>query len=130
MNIKAEDTCSLCNEVTETILHLFWDCEVSKQFWIELRRYINNRCGLNIKEWNTFEIIFGSRNLDTVTNLILLQAKLFLYYNKMKKQRPCFESFKRQLKSRYQIERYNAIKNLKLQTFEAVWENYKNLAHE
>ena len=77
MNIQAKDTCSLCHEVTKTILHLFWDCEVSKQFWIELRRYINNRCGLNIKEWNTFEIIFGSRNLDTVTNLILLQAKLF-----------------------------------------------------
>lgn len=128
MNILDEDICSLCNDEQETLIHLFWHCEVSQQFWRDLKEYINTKCNLTYDNWTAYDIIFGNPKLHKVVNLILLQAKLFLYYNKIKKQRPCFESFKKQIYTRYQTERFIANKNYQLPKFETLWENFKNLA--
>ena len=127
MNIVAVDTCNLCKNAPETLIHLFWHCEVSKNFWTQLINYINNKCNMNLVEWTAPEILFGSHKLDSAISIILLQAKLFLYFNKINSRIPCFESFKKQIVSRYQIERYSAVKNSQLPKFEAMWGKYKNL---
>ena len=129
MNIVTDDTCNLCKNYPETLLHLFWQCEVSKQFWSQLLNYINNTCNLNMVGWTAFEVLFGSRKLDSAINLILLQAKLFLYFNKVKNQIPSFESFKKQIASRYKTERYIASKNFQLPKFDALWGKYKSLCN-
>ena len=129
MNIATEDTCSLCNNAPETLIHLFWYCEVSSEFWTTLHNYLDNTCNMRLADWSAYEIMFGSPKLDVVVNTVLLQAKLFLYYNKMKNQRPCFDHFKRKLRSRYHIERYNAIKNCQLPKFDALWEKFINLVN-
>ena len=48
-----------------------------------------------MREWTADDSLFGSQRMDTVINNLLLQAKKFLYSNKMKSQIPCFETFKK-----------------------------------
>ena len=33
--IKESSKCERCSSPTETILHLFWECKSSKEFWVE-----------------------------------------------------------------------------------------------
>ena len=127
MNLVPDDNCSFCNIAVETILHLFWTCPVSKDFFQQLKNYIVNKCGVSIIDWTVKDILFGNNKLDNALNTILLQAKLFLYYNKMKKQRPSFQEFKKQIISRYYSERFIAAQNFKMHKFEATWGKYKNL---
>ena len=88
MNITQDESCSFCNNSPETILHLFWMCDISKNFWSQVRTYINSKCGLNMNEFTVFDILFGNTKLDRVINIILLQAKLFLYQSKLNHQLP------------------------------------------
>lgn len=127
MNLVAEDTCTFCNNAPETIVHLLWSCDLSNQFWTNLENYIKDLCNLNFQSWNARDILLGNLKLDIVLNIILLHAKLFLYYNKMKKQKPSIEAFKKRLCQVYQVERYRAKKCLKFTEFEAQWEKYKPL---
>ena len=78
-------------------------------------------------EWNAYDVLFGSRNQDMSISNILLQAKYFLYCNKMKNQLPSVEVFSKQIVTYHQIERYNYMKNFQSSKFEALWKNYKNL---
>ena len=127
MNIAVEDTCTFCNNAPETLLHLFWNCEVSKHFWAVLLNYINNKCNTNLIEWNAYDVLFGGRNQDTCISNILLQAKYYLYCNKIKKQLPSIEVFSKHMVTYYQIEKYISAKNFQIAKFEALWEEYKNL---
>ena len=127
MNLIQDEMCTFCNNGAETIMHLFWTCQISKDFFARLLNHINNKCNTPITEWTAKDIIFGSNKLDKPINTILLQAKLFLYYSKLKKIRPNFEEFNKQLIGRYQSERFIAIQNFTVQKFEATWGKYKNL---
>ena len=127
MNLVAEDTCSLCRNAQETIIHLFWHCDISKHFLTRLFNYIKNKCNIDMVEWTVDDVLFGSHRMDPVINILLLQAKKFIYFNKMKSQNPCFETFKKQIILRYQTERYCAIKNSQLLKFETLWERFKEL---
>lgn len=127
MSIRDDENCSFCLQSPETLMHLFWHCEVTQKFWKDLIQVANAKCNLNMENWSAYEIMFGSKSLHRVINLILLHAKLFLYYNKMKNQRPCLEAFIKRLTFIYKCERFNAIKNDHLQKFETLWEAYINL---
>lgn len=83
----------------------------------------------DIPEWSTLDIMFGNKNLDKPINALLLQAKHFLYYNKIKCQIPSFNIFKKQIASYYNTERFLAFQNFELNNFEILWEKYKNLAN-
>ena len=127
MSLIADDLCTFCNNTAETILHLFWTCHISKEFFTQLLHYINTKCNTNFIEWTAKDILFGSNKLDKPMNTMLLLAKLFLYYSKLKKIRPNFDEFKKQLIGRYHSERFIAAQNFRLQTFEATWGKYKKL---
>ena len=128
MNLVTEDTCTFCKNTPETILHLLWQCEISQDFFRELKIYIENKCNIQINAWGVKEVIFGSSKIDKVQNLILLQAKFYLYYNKTKGQLPSLEPFKKRVTNFYKIEKYNATKYCNLEKFEKLWDKYKNLA--
>ena len=128
MNIVATDSCTFCKNAAETLIHLFWNCNISKEFFNQLRVYIENKCNVQLGEWGAKEILFGSRKLDKTQNLLLLQAKHYLYYCKVKDQVPALENFKKRISTFYKIEKYISAKSFRLQNFEKQWEKYKNLA--
>lgn len=130
MNITMSDDCTFCRNSPETLMHLFWNCDVCKRFWGQLSQYVNSKCNTSMPNWKLSEILFGSKKLDSVINYVILQAKHFIYYSRIIKQIPMFEIFKKRLRTFYHIERYNALKQFQIQKFEATWEKYKNLFAE
>ena len=108
-------------------MHLFCNCEISKEFFNQLRIYIEDKCNLQLNEWGAKEILFGSGKLDKIQNLLLLQAKQYLYFCKIKDQVPSIDIFKKRISTFYKIEKYNSAKCFKLQHFEKQWDKYKQL---
>jgi hypothetical protein len=127
MNIRQDNRCTFCKTFPESILHLFWDCPYIKQFWTQLRNYIINQCNIHLNDWSVTLILFGNQSMDKVLNIILLQAKLFIYSNKMKEQKPSMEHFKKRISFFYHIDKYVSMKNMQTNDFEADWEQYRDL---
>jgi len=130
MNIIADDSCCFCKNSPETLIHLFWNCNISNLFWRNLVDFLNYKCNTNMEHWNVHDILFGGHKIDTLINNILLRAKHYLYYCRITGQLPSIVDFKKQIKSYYQTERYIAYKTLQIPKFEALWENFKNLIQE
>ena len=78
-----DDKSTFCKHKSDTLLQLFWNCETIKLFWSQLHLYINTECNLSLPEFKLGDIMFGSMSLDKALSMILLQAKYFLYNNKM-----------------------------------------------
>ena len=34
--LKKTQLCNFCNEIKETILHIFWECNIFKSLWLEM----------------------------------------------------------------------------------------------
>lgn len=127
MKIINEDMCTFCQGEQETLTHLFFECEIITQFWTQLQSYIKDKCNLNFENWSLSDILFGNTNLDNALNLIILNAKFYIYYNKMKQTRPSLANFKHQLCVSYKIEKYISKRTFKFELFEKLWDKYINL---
>ena len=68
MKLTNEDACTFCQSHPETLIHLFNDCEIIKQFWQQLQSYITNKCNLIVYDWTITDILFGNTKLDIVIN--------------------------------------------------------------
>ena len=55
MKIRQSDLCSFCDKETESISHLFWECESALRFW--------NSLSLLVSETNVLRIDFNQRNI-------------------------------------------------------------------
>ena len=44
MNIRVNDLCTFCLHEKETIKYLFWDCEITANFWNLLKEWLRNKC--------------------------------------------------------------------------------------
>ena len=127
MNIVVDDSCTFCRNAPETLLHLFYQCPISKEFLTQLFSYIQNKCNIELNERGVKDVIFGSHKLDKIQNLLLLQAKHFIYFNKINCQIPLIEVFKKRIKLFYRIEKFNATKCFQLSKFERTWDMYTAL---
>lgn len=69
-------------------------------------------------------------SLDKALSIILLQAKYFLYSNKMKEIKPSIEQFKNRLITFHKVDRYNATISLNITTLEDIWKPYTKIIHK
>jgi len=46
--LKETQLCNFCNETKETILHLFWECNIVKSLWLEMAEILKNKCNVEI----------------------------------------------------------------------------------
>lgn len=127
MKIKDSELCTFCQQETESLTHLFWNCRLTQSFWNEFRAFMNLKNVNMIHNWQDKDIIFGSDNYDLVLNQLILRAKYFIYQKKLDENIPIFDSFKPCIKNLFQVEKYNAVKNGKIAKFEKSWSPYKTL---
>ena len=107
MGIKENENCSFCKLETETLKHLFWECTYTQTF----RREFNLFClffftSKSIRlscDWNDKSILFGSLSSDNVFNLVLLEAKYFIFKQKFEETSPSFDAFRKVMKSYYNL---------------------------
>ena len=76
--IKETELCSFCNEAKEAYKYLFWDCNVTKNFWFSIMDFLKNIDGSNVN-LTPKGIILGNVQFESnlpVPNCILI----FKYY--------------------------------------------------
>ena len=76
MGIATNNRCSLCSDSIETISHLFWECNITKKFILQIQNSM-----LNDKIRMTKQLfLFGSNDVTLKEyNYIFLYAKYVLY---------------------------------------------------
>ena len=131
IGIAQNNTCSFCRTDTESLLHLFWDCNVVKNFWSDLTNWLKEDCvhinELNISKHDAIFGIYNRKQADSVINLIVLLAKQFIYRMKYKNSVPLIEIFKKSVLLQYNVEKYIAYSNCNWDKFNKKWTSYKQL---
>ena len=113
--------CSFCQNESETLHHLFWDCMYVQIF----SSFLDSKNSRLPHEWKEMDILFGALKCVTVINLLILKAKVFIYKKRMDASIPIFNQFVLSSRYHYQIERFNAVKNSNLEKFDKSWSSYK-----
>ena len=106
----------------ETIIHLFWECQISRDFWNSVEMFLNNK-GLNITvNYETISLGMSSLNKDNnIVNCVLILAKYFIFCSKYKKIIPNIDQFIQYLYKRQDIEKIIASKKDKLTVHTNKW---------
>ena len=89
MGIENDVTCSFCQKEQDSINHIFWSCTYVRSLWEQFQIVLNAGC-LNATSVTLNEniVLFGHDihfKSDNTFDLIILQAKFFIYKCKIKK---------------------------------------------
>ena len=112
MGVTANTQCGFCNDEKESIEHMFWKCASIRRFFffflISLETILKEKCetALNVKFTQNI-VLFGTEidiKTDTVFDLVILQAKQFIYKCKLDKCLPTLSCFLQQLMLKYKID--------------------------
>ena len=125
MRIKDTTLCSFCNADEETLLHLFYSCNIVQDFWKDFSELITRHTDVPLGlEKET--IIFGKqyRKHNDCINLLLLLAKQFIFTQKIKNSSIDINSFMFSLKCYFDLERRIYAKNGKTLKFKDRWEMF------
>ena len=97
--IKRKDSpnCTFCHSLSETIIHVFIDCDIVKIIWNEIVLEIS-RHTKKVFNPSPFEKIFGVKDDKFITYIFLI-FKYYIYLCKFKNNIPSFQGFKVYLKS-------------------------------
>ena len=130
MGLVGDKNCNLCKDKRDSIQHIFWECKITQSFLTDLIKMIKTKCKsihLLLSESLTILGIDSNIKIDSVTYLILLLAKQFIYKCKLRNANPDISVFLRSLKLRYEIEKYNAKIDMRYSEFTAKWALYQEL---
>jgi len=126
------DRCTFCKHDQETIVHLFWQCPIIRQFWTDVMMWLKSHCAhMYNLEFDEILIIFGKKQnviTDTVLDLIILLGKFYIYRCRMEGIKPIISAFIVIIKQRYTVEKYMHYITNKSLLFERCWLPYENIA--
>ena len=111
--IKGSDLCGFCQVHTDSIEHMFLECEISIDLWDEVQEWIQT-LGMDNYNLSQSRIILGDMENAMSINTIILLTKKVIYisyiYNSMKKeQRPHILNIKNEVKKFYYEEKYRCL---------------------
>ena len=122
--------CTFCQQETETLIHLFYECPIVQRFWNDFNNLLNTSCphSPSLILRNDAIIFTSINNFDPILKQILTIAKYYVFRCKVNKCIPQVNSFKNILAQRYLIDKYrnDSTENSKNGLFE-IWVNYKPL---
>ena len=129
IGIKPTDTCWFCDEI-EDYIHAFVSCPNVLQIWSKLSFHIHAKTNLRIG-FNVCNIIFGEPFAITniPINFVILYAKLFIFKCLKKEEIVHFCQLIKFIHFHYKIEKYNAVKNKKIDSFMRIWNEWEIIFH-
>ena len=123
--------CVFCKKEIETIPHLFWQCELINAFWNNLLALIEDKCFTDDNFVFTEQLVlfgvFDNIVTDKVMDLIILQAKFYIFKCKLQKSMPVLGVFQKILDRVYSDEKYLAGITGKIVEFCSKWQSYMSL---
>ena len=114
------DLCDFCGLETESIIHIFCECEVTTPIWQHISKWLE-RSGIRLGYLTHSQIVFGDKNWDAVVNRIIIVTKRVIFYNKRTKSIPSLIQVLRTLKKQFEVEKLIATTNNKLCYFRGFW---------
>ena len=107
--IKDSEKCERCSEPSESILHVFWDCNYSRRFWVGLQRKL-----LLVKPFTSEDIILGMGDKNGALaaapiRMCVLLGKYFIWQCKANGSVPDIERFTVMLIKYVSVERFVAV---------------------
>ena len=94
-----------CEDELETLVHLFLQCSLTKQFWQNVLNWINTHPGHDNVELSE-NMLLGLANCKTVTlNLLILIARYYIFLSKTRKEKPNLTAYKEGVKYFYYIKK-------------------------
>ena len=127
IGISLTDTCTFCEQNSETLIHLFWDCVYTQTFWQNFQSWLIQH---QVKS-NTFvlslPICLGlvDNIEDVLLHHALLTARFHIYSSKIKKNLPNIEIFSKIFLKCQEIERLYAFKIDTVKKFNSKWGHFK-----
>ena len=92
------NTCSFCHIHIETIQHLMWECNLSKNIWLALCQH------MNIPFFTMKETLLGKQTGSAIEHIKLI-TKNYIFRTKLDNNLPNFQFLKQIIKSKVKIER-------------------------
>ncbi len=100
-----------------TYIHLFYECNIVRDFWNQVQNYINELFDIFIP-LNGQDILLGCQgDLPKVLDLLITVGKMYIYYCKMSEKALHINGFKKRVESIRSIEKYTATKNNNIHKF-------------
>ena len=123
--IANSNLCDFCSSDIETVKHLFWDCQLSQHFWLQLKSFLES---VNINLLLDYKTIcFGTDSAkisETLINFIIISAKHFIFKCKYMKTVPNITFYKSFLKKRMEIEKCIAYEKDKIVQHTLKWQKF------
>ena len=113
--------CNFCQIERESVRHLFYECTVVKQLWEEIVQMVND-C-FNVKCVLSYQrIVFNEiAEKKGVANFICLITKHYIYKKHVQMKAPNVVELKALLRGIENMEKYIAMRNMKLRKHEIKW---------
>ena len=120
--IKPSELCSFCGQERETIEHLMCGCELVKDFWNEIGRYIKDTYNVQI-QLSMKNVILNSiaPKKYKVVNFLCLVTKQYIYRCRCQQKNLHMSLWRNHVKQVECIEKYIAVKNDKLGIHNRKW---------
>ena len=114
---REDDRCTFCKETAESLTHLFLACRYVKNFWNEIKQYLEK---YGIKHVSDKQKIFGDLGSPLITHIVVL-AKYVIYNARRDEKLPNVAHFQSWLKSDMETERYIAQRHNTMKNFDEKW---------
>ena len=106
-NLTPTMNCDFCHIQRESIEHLFFECPLAKNIWLNLISWLNTIGMDDIKierNCNMKYMLLGDLNGPLFLEHLKLITKDFIYSSKVRKIQPCFEHLKSLIRMKLKIE--------------------------
>ena len=78
--LKETELCTFCTETKESLVHIFWECNYVRNFWLAIGNFLKI-CGVSLP-FNAKDIILGLTELNSAQgtiNKVVIILKYYIY---------------------------------------------------
>ena len=90
VNLRDNEQCTFCKSEKETLIHLFWTCDISNRFWQGLKQWIINlgEPFAEIFNLSPFIVLGLKPHKNKKLNFLFLVARYFVWICRMRNISP------------------------------------------
>ena len=106
MKFTGSDLCRLCNSCSETIMHLFVNCNHVAKLWRDLEKWLKTAINIDYT-FTTNDIILGyllTSNFSTPINVIIMVTKKYIFSCAYTNVTPIIQQLKQKLTAIFEEE--------------------------
>ena len=112
----------LCQQTLEAIKHIFSECFVVKEIWMEVERWIMKIFNIHVQtSFDKYSILFGKYKDSSIRKSDNIITKQYVFQTKMRSSRPNAMVLKNVLTKRLYIEQFLPLRNCNYLDYNNYW---------